>query len=525
MVFRNAVIVLMAMLPLTPVTRAVPIAAPGLERFNAVPTGEPLDQIRKLIQEKKFDEAMSAAEALDVKSAGDPDVLVLKGTIYAARGDFDKARQSFLEALALKPGWSAALSSLAQLDLREGKPRAARKRYEAILAKDQTNLDGLLGLASVAAATGQETEQVAWLNKAIKAHPSESQPRVLLATYYVSKGNPKAALPIARDARNADPNNPAAVGVLGDAQLAAGDSFNALSTYRNLVALSPDDPEAYYKLAEAQAVTRDTASARASLEKALALKPDHLASEMALASLDLAEHHPADALKIARLIQTQYPNATAGFGLEGDILMAQGEFSLAVASFEKAWQINKNGFIAIKIHQALSGEGRVDEADSGLLQWLAGEPADFVARGYLAASYAKRGRYKQAIEQYRLVLKTDPRNIVALNDLAWLYQQEKDSRALETAEQAHKLAPDNPRVMDTLGWILIQQGNTAQGLPLLRAAADKAPSSEEIRYHLAAALAQSGDKAGAREQVEKLLMSAGKASPYRDQANALLKGL
>jgi Tfp pilus assembly protein PilF len=58
------------------------------------------------------------------------------------------------------------------------------------------------------------------------------------------------------------------------------------------------------------------------------------------------------------------------------------------------------------------------------------------------------------------VVKRNPNNPAALNNLAWAYQQEKDPRALGTAEQAFKLAGDNPGVLDTLGWMLVEQGNT-----------------------------------------------------------------
>ena len=64
-------------------------------------------------------------------------------------------------------------------------------------------------------------------------------------------------------------------------------------------------------------------AARASLNTALALKPDHLPSEILLVRLELAAGRHGEALKIAQRIQQQYPNLTSGFGLQGDILMAQ----------------------------------------------------------------------------------------------------------------------------------------------------------------------------------------------------------
>jgi Tfp pilus assembly protein PilF len=204
--------------------------------------------------------------------------------------------------------------------------------------------------------------------------------------------------------------------------------------------------------------------------------------------------------------------------------MAQKQFAPALRAYEKALAIKNSGPIAVKVHQALSASGNAKEADARLVHWLKDQPSDITARAYLAATYLRAGLNKQAIEQYQLVLQTDPNNILALNDLAWLYQQEKDPRALNTAEQAYKLKPDNPHIMDTLGWILVEQGKTAEGLALLQKAAEQAPASTGIRYHWAATLAKSGDSARARRELADLLTK-NKTFPQRQEVQALLRQL
>jgi Flp pilus assembly protein TadD len=101
-------------------------------------------------------------------------------------------------------------------------------------------------------------------------------------------------------------------------------------------------------------------------------------------------------------------------------------------------------------------------------------------------------------------------------------QQNKDPQALEYAEKANRLAADNPAVLDTLGSILIEQGNTARGLPLLRKAVSLAPDMPDIRYHLALGLIKVNDKASARKELEQLVRS---SKNFADigEARALLK--
>ncbi|MEW5943472.1 MAG: XrtA/PEP-CTERM system TPR-repeat protein PrsT [Pseudomonadota bacterium] len=473
------------------------------------------------LSKQEWDKALAAIAALEKKLPNNPVVYNFRGAAYHGKKDLANARKNFERALALDSAHIAAAINLAQLDLQEKNPQAARKRFEAILAKDKNHLQAMLALANLA---NDEKEAVSWLERAAKSHPAALQPRRLLIDHHLRNNEPQKALAIARDAQTANPDNPDALDLLGTTQLAAGEKDNALTTYGKLVKSAPKAPLAYYRLASAQAVAKDIAAARSSLNKALELKPDYPDAQAALISLEIQAGRHAEALKIAQGIQNQSPQSPSGFVLEGDVLMAQKKYSEAAKAYEKAFAMDKNGLLAAKIHQAQSLAGDARKADAGVQQWLKDHPDDLVARGYLAQTYMKASRNRQAIEQYELVLKKDANDLVALNNLAWLYYQEKDPRALPTAERVYKLRPDAAFIGDTLGWILVEQGNTARGLEILRKAAAVAPKNPEIAYHYAVALARSGDKAKARRQLEDALAS-GQEFPQKEQAKAFLKQL
>lgn len=245
---------------------------------------------------------------------------------------------------------------------------------------------------------------------------------------------------------------------------------------------------------------------------------------MALADLEIRAGRYAQAMDIARQAQKRSAKSPLGYVMEGDVLMAQKQYPQAAKAYDTAFGLGRNSALAIKLHAAFSRAGKPDEADARLAQWLKMAPEDVPARLYAADAGLKAGKYKVAIEHYEWLLGKQPENVVALNNLAWAYQQAKDKRALETAERAHKLKPDNPAIIDTLGWILVEQGDYKRATALLQKAVAAAPKAPAIRYHLAQAWLKSGDKVKAREELERLL--AGEtAFPERDEALGLLRQL
>ena len=91
------------------------------------------------------------------------------------------------------------------------------------------------------------------------------------------------------------------------------------------------------------------------------------------------------------------------------------------------------------------------------------------------------------------------------------------------AERAYRLAPGVPEVANTYGWILVQKGEVAQGIALLRRAVELAPADADKRLRLAKALIKGGDKPAARKELE--IVAKADAVSARTQAEQLLKDL
>ena len=77
-------------------------------------------------------------------------------------------------------------------------------------------------------------------------------------------------------------------------------------------------------------------------------------------------------------------------------------------------------------------------------------------------------------------------------------------RALALAQTAKELAPEDPRVSDTLGWILYRLGLHQRALALLKDSAARLPANPMIQYHLGMVSAQLGDTDAARKALAAL---------------------
>jgi predicted Zn-dependent protease len=131
------------------------------------------------------------------------------------------------------------------------------------------------------------------------------------------------------------------------------------------------------------------------------------------------------------------------------------------------------------------------------------------------------GKNDRAIEQFEAVRSARPNDVLALNNLAWLYSRTGDARALTYGEKAHELAPQSPDVNDTLGWILVERGEVDRGLRLLKEAAAAAPAQAIVQYHYAVALSRAGKLEDAQIVLANIVANNG-TSPEAADARKLL---
>lgn len=120
----------------------------------------------------------------------------------------------------------------------------------------------------------------------------------------------------------------------------------------------------------------------------------------------------------------------------------------------------------------------------------------------------------------RRILKKDPKNAHALNALGYTLadRTQRYDEALALIEQALMLKPEDPFIMDSMGWVQYRMGNNAEAIRLLKRAF-AIRNDAEISAHLGEVLWVTGDRAAA----ESVWRDALKETPDNEALLSIIK--
>jgi tetratricopeptide (TPR) repeat protein len=126
---------------------------------------------------------------------------------------------------------------------------------------------------------------------------------------------------------------------------------------------------------------------------------------------------------------------------------------------------------------------------------------------YARALVAERlGRIDQLEADLKIILKTEPDNAHALNALGFTLadQTKRYDEAYSYLKRAIEIMPEDPAIIDSLGWVQYRMGNYAEAIRLLRTALSRFDDAE-IAAHLGEVLWVSGNQQEARGIWQKAL--------------------
>jgi len=186
--------------------------------------------------------------------------------------------------------------------------------------------------------------------------------------------------------------------------------------------------------------------------------------------------------------------------LGGQIALAQQKFKVAITYLEALLELESNKKNVLMLAMAYGGDRNISSAVLTLTAFLERED-NMDVRANLAQIYMSTD-LALAKEQYLILIKQLPNNFLIHNNLAYAAVNTNDiALANQHADKAFELAPENPQVIDTLGFISYVLQDYSKALSYFKQANAIAPNDKGIIKHMANCLI----KMNRRQEAEALL--------------------
>jgi len=457
-------------------------------------------------------------------------------------GDRDAARRILEEMTRKNPDFLPADLLLAELDESDKKPGESAALVAKVLDRAPAYFDALLLWGRLKLAAGKPAEAVAGLEKARGIYPHSPEieyelaqacvaagapekaidslnravawdanltgAAILLAQLRLQTGDPASAIVALKQVLQKRPGLTQARFLLASASIAQNDLDGALAAYRQLAADDPEDPQAVL-FAGMVALHQDKKEeARRDFDRALALAPDSPLALVQRVDLDLDEKLPAAALQRVQGRIAKSPARADLYVLLGTVFLAEHAWDQAEAACRKAIALQPGPPPPyLLLAELYSRTGRDPQALADLRELIARDPGEKQALMLMGTIQERDGDHGPARATYEKLLALDPNFSPALNNLAYLYAENSGEldKAFDLAQRARKLLPGDPRVADTLGWILYKEHRYAWALTLLRESSDNLPADAQVEFHLGMACAMVGDEGAARLALQRAL--------------------
>ncbi len=319
--------------------------------------------------------------------------------------------------------------------------------------------------ARLLAGQGEMERSIEVLQEGLRQHPDDQRMRLLLARMLVTNGDLEAATPHFRILLDQNPNDVELVTTLGLLNLESGNPRDAIDYLEQASSLSTDNSLAVYHLGLALA---EDGRPEAAFE--------------AWKSIGESNEFLTSRVQIARLLLDQQQLEALASSMEEDRRdFPANALPLFLIEIEALSEADPTAALD-RTNQAL----RQFEEDSSLL--------------YTRAMLAERLGDPAALERdLRAIIEREPDNAMALNALGYTLadRNERLEEALELIERAHALEPEDPAIVDSLGWVHFRLGNLELAEQYLRQAYAAFPD-QEVAAHLGEVLWHLGKRSEAR---------------------------
>lgn len=461
------------------------------------------------------DNALVIYRRLIERSPGVAQFQFLAGTASLQQNKSGEALAFFQQALRIDPAFTPAAEQLVTFDLEKHDLASAGLRAEQQLKATTNSPAALMLKARVSLAGKDYAGAESALTRIISLQPESAAPYSLLASIYLSQGDPQKALAQLRTAIDKNPGNPAPLVLVGELYERLKDFDNAKKAYEDALKLNPSLPSALNDLAYLLSERfNEVDRALPYATKARELAPNDWGTQDTLGWILYRRGEFGRALLLLRESAANLPaEAEVQYHLAMAFYSMDDEAS-ARSAFAKVIQLNKSLADAKNVQKRLAVldiDASAPDAIPALETALQEDANDFVAALKLGQACQRAGaveKTRNALERAVKINSGIPKALLLLASLQ-ADQLQDLPKALETARQARKVAPNDPSVAGIVGRISYRAGDYSAALALLQEFANSPQAGPESTYDLALAYYGVGQVDQARANLRRYSAAAG----------------
>jgi tetratricopeptide (TPR) repeat protein len=461
-------------------------AADALGAAAAAAPDQPMVAVelaRMQMKARRGDAALATLAAARKRWPDHPQVWLVSGDLLAA-GDPAGASRAYLRAIQLQPDDERAYLGLAKLQ----PPGPAEATLRILIAHVPASIDGHYRLAQRLAIRGELALATTELRAVLERDPDHIDARLDLARALRRRGHLEEAI---AETRSAFDRSGQALDIAEELFWLLCESDDRAAAIDLLTLLDDDrsDAEALAVIARLDRGLGRTAEARAVAQRLAAI--DHDAGAIALAELQLAVGDRGAARATLATVDGAGKLAGDARRLTAEAALAAGDPAAALAAAPPTPLDS-----ALVAAYALADLGKPADARAAIARAAAAaDPADQPAVTLAYARLADHtGDTREALALLEPLLRTRPDLVSALNLAGYLLADanQRLGDAERYLRRARDLAPGDPEVLDSWGWLLLRRGEARAAVRALDRAARFAPLEPDILVHLAAAWAADG---------------------------------
>lgn len=372
--------------------------------------------------------------------------------------------------------------------------------FDRLLVKYPDNSQLVFGKALLLNQDGK-TEEALDLLESHPAQNGEIAPILLRARLLQALDRGPEALPLLRGAIRDNPEDRRLRLTYARTLVEQDRMADAKAEFLSLVQQYPDDDESRYSLALVCMENKDWDQAEVYLRELIERDSNVDAAHLNLGRIAEERHDPAAALREYALVGAGADYLPAQLR-QADILIANGRGSEASRLLAEAREAQPDAAVQLYLieSESYSNNNKDAQALQVLQQALMRYPDDLNLLYTRAMLAEKRGDLAQMEKDLRAIIAREPENAMALNALGYTLADRTNrfAEAKALIEKAYQLTPEDPAVLDSMGWVNYRLGQLDEAEDYLRQAFTRFPD-HEVAAHLGEVLWANGKRGEARK--------------------------